>query len=350
MRKKMVSKITEEIRVLDSLKWLSIIEPVKAVIATVVTIIKKALGNCFLMSITAPCLLKNFLSEKLTPLNFLISSGAPINVNQNIRAAEYGKGLWDGFSPIIHNIIAKPEVTPSQKIRFQRLSLLRRCWIKPCSKGFGTDVVVIGLAGGVLRLLQKFVKSSVAILVSYVRNCHIYTNIVSNIDRISKQIIPSILVISLVCCVNNANASTPQQLQEIFADAEVKYDIPRGLLVSIARVESAINPYALNVNGKAVNARTNDEARDLIQGALRVGITNIDIGIMQLNYRWHQGEFKSVDQMLSPEQNIAYAARFLSKLKQRHGDWHTAIRHYHSANPEHYHKYSRKVVMYWLGN
>lgn len=349
MKKTIVSKVAKAIELLTSLKWLSNIDPAKAVITMVVTIINKAFGICFFRLISAPCLLKNLLSEKLTPLNFLVNSGTPSIVSQNIMAAEYGKAFWDGLSPIIQNTIVRPKVIPRANIRFQRLSLFNLAWKKPSCGA--SDVIGVALVI-FLRLLQKLAKSvkSSPIVCIHSWLYQIYTVIISKLHHNTKKIIPLTLVISLGMCANSANAFAPKSLQEIFADAEAKYDIPDGLLVSIARVESAINPYALNVNGKAVNARTNDEARELIHVALRAGINNIDIGIMQLNYRWHQGEFQSIDEMLSVERNIAYAASFLSKLKSKHGNWHTALRHYHSANPEHYRKYSRKVVMCWLGN
>ena len=66
----------------------------------------------------------------------------------------------------------------------------------------------------------------------------------------------------------------------------------------------------------------------------------------KVDYNLH---FASLESMLSPELNIAYAAQLLSKLKVIHGDWHKALRHYHSANSVHNQKYSRKVVMCWLG-
>ena len=69
---------------------------------------------------------------------------------------------------------------------------------------------------------------------------------------------------------------------------------------------------------------------------------------MQLNYRWHGGEFDSLVEMLTPESNINYAAKLLGSLYAQHGTWHKAVRYYHSATPEHHRKYSRKVVLCWL--
>ena len=69
----------------------------------------------------------------------------------------------------------------------------------------------------------------------------------------------------------------------------------------------------------------------------------------QINYKWHGDKFSSIEDMLSPEVNIQYAAKLLAKLKQQHGNWHKAIRIYHSSNLKYHRQYSRRVVLCWLG-
>ena len=102
--------------------------------------------------------------------------------------------------------------------------------------------------------------------------------------------------------------------------------------------------------GTSYIAKSIDEAASVVSDKVSKGYTNIDIGIMQLNYRWHGGEFNSVEEMLTPVKNITYAAKLLVSLKKQHGDWHKAVRYYHSATPEHHKKYSRKVVLCWLSS
>ncbi|MCF8494662.1 MAG: lytic transglycosylase domain-containing protein [Rickettsiaceae bacterium] len=137
-------------------------------------------------------------------------------------------------------------------------------------------------------------------------------------------------------------------MEQLIKNTEQQYSIPSGLLVAIAKIESGMNAYALNVNGKSVLASNSREASSLIASARKVGISNIDVGIMQLNYRWHASGFASIQEMLNPQRNIEYAASFLLRLKKQHGTWHKALRYYHSAKPEHHKKYSRKVVLCWL--
>lgn len=323
------------------------------IVQRIVEIITVApLGTSFWILSSLPWLLRNLPSLKVTLEKYFTIKGTMSTVRK---------------SPIV----AEPTLIPRANIRFQKLSLFNldgakgavglfgRSYIPPYS--FGTlgvaracDAVKVGVAFGgcCLRLAQKLVKSvrSSSILSSYSKLVQINNYIVAKIYNNTKKIILATLVISWGGWLNYASAVPSKSLQEIFAGAENQYRIPKGLLVSIAHVESSIRPHALNINGKAVNARTGAEARQLIQAALRAGTVNIDIGIMQLNHRWHRSGFSSEAEMLDIEKNISYAACFLAKLKKQHGDWHTALRHYHSANPEHYRKYSKKVVMCWIGN
>ncbi len=297
-----------------------------------------------------PWLLMNFWSS------LIYCTGIAIITTSDMVNKTTINGITDCNLMAYINNVQKviPKLLPTQNIRFQKLSLFNLAWKKPSCGVFDLAAAILLIFLRLAQKLAKSVKSSSMVRIYSHYWLHqiytIYTAIVAKICGKTKQIIASTLIIYLALCVNSANALASKSLQEIFKQAEAKYEIPEGLLVSIARVESAIRPIALNINGKSVNPRTNNEARELIQAAISAGVTNIDIGIMQLNYRWHGAEFGSIDEMLIAEKNIEYAAKFLRQLKAKHINWHSALRHYHSANPEHYYKYSRKVVMCWLGN
>lgn len=178
----------------------------------------------------------------------------------------------------------------------------------------------------------------------------------SGIRTLFKRITGTILFLSIFILGNTGayatdiTSSDGYLLKKYIAAAEQRNRIPRGLLSAIALVESDFNPYAVNIAGKTVIASNQDEAAKAIKNALNSGITNIDIGIAQINYRWHGDNFKNIEEMINPTTNIEYAAKLLSSLFKQHGTWHKAIRHYHSANPDNHRRYSRKVVIAWLGN
>ncbi len=97
-------------------------------------------------------------------------------------------------------------------------------------------------------------------------------------------------------------------------------------------------------------ASSKKEASEMVQLYLDQGNTNIDLGVMQVNLRWHGKYFKNIEEMLTPEYNIKYAAKLLTSLYQQHGTWQKAVRYYHSAKPEYHRKYSKKIILTWLSN
>ena len=103
------------------------------------------------------------------------------------------------------------------------------------------------------------------------------------------------------------------------------------------------------IAGKAVIATSKQEAVAVARHHLDQGRSNIDLGVMQLNFYWHGKHFENIEEMLTPSSNINYGAKFLSDLYRQHGSWQKAVRYYHSSSPEHYRQYSRKVLISWLG-
>lgn len=135
--------------------------------------------------------------------------------------------------------------------------------------------------------------------------------------NIKKIITCTILFLSLLILSNTGayatdlTSSSGYWLKKYIYAVEQKNRIPRGLLSAIALVESDFNPYAVNIEGKPINANNKSEAVKTIKNALNSGITNIDIGIAQINYRWHKDNFKNIEEMINPTTNIEYAAKLL---------------------------------------
>lgn len=103
-----------------------------------------------------------------------------------------------------------------------------------------------------------------------------------------------------------------QQLKEYINYVEKQNNIPRGLLLAIANIESGLKPFALNIEGRAVFPQTYEEAVTLVKEAIETGITHIDLGVTQLNYRWHNENFVNTGDMIDPKTNIEYAGKLLT--------------------------------------
>lgn len=117
--------------------------------------------------------------------------------------------------------------------------------------------------------------------------------------------------------------------------ASAKYGVPVGMLYSVGLTETgrrgSLQPYAMNVEGKAVFSNTLEEAVQRFEEARRDGAKLIDLGCMQINHYYHRDKFSSLESMLNPRDNVEYAARFLSELKSRHDTWTMAVARYHAG-------------------
>ena len=171
------------------------------------------------------------------------------------------------------------------------------------------------------------------------------------------KILAAMFVSLIVCFGNNAAYGARKKVQTLqqynikryIRLVEIRNNIPRGLLAAIAQVESSYRPFAVNFAGESFISPNSSQAAGRIRKALNSGKTNIDIGVMQLNYRWHASAFNNVEEMLNPVKNIQYAAKLIKQLYHKHGNWQQAIAYYHSSIPNHNIKYKQKVMSCWLG-
>ncbi len=139
-------------------------------------------------------------------------------------------------------------------------------------------------------------------------------------------------------------------------EAEEAFDLPSGILSSIAQVESGRKtkngdykawPWTINDNGKGLFFDNRQSANKYISKQKKLNNTQIDIGCMQISVKWHAQSFSSPESMLDPHANIAYAAIFLEELYQTHGNWELAIKYYHSAEKDKNEPYLQKVNAVW---
>ena len=267
-----------------------------------------------LVLINRPCLLTKALPPtQETELREIINQGTKV---KEVISVSNPTKLTSGIA-ISHSLSIIPEAVATKNIKFQKLSLFSLDLIKP----------IISL--------------------THILNYQILSRIVPRFKDVCKTIrlLLAILMVnfSFISCF-------AQDLDELIDKTEQNYSIPSGLLKSIASVESGNKPYALNVSGKTIIASSKEEAARIVRLYQDEGITNIDLGLAQINLYWHGKHFSSISEMLEPKHDLEYAAKFLSGLYKKHGSWNKAVRHYHSANPQYHIKYSRKVLISWLGS
>ncbi len=137
------------------------------------------------------------------------------------------------------------------------------------------------------------------------------------------------------------------------SDAATSTGVPYDVLQAIAVVETGRDgqpwPWTVNVGGDGHWFDTVAEAEAHVADVLDQGVTNVDLGCFQLNYRWHADAFTSIADMLDPDRNATYAAEFLAKNYAESGDWASAAAAYHSATPEYAEAYRTKFETVYAG-
>lgn len=124
----------------------------------------------------------------------------------------------------------------------------------------------------------------------------------------------------------------PNPCTQAIAEAERRFGIPQGLLQAMSIHESGVNgqpyPWALNLGGRVVYASTQDKAQKILDERRAKGRKNLYAGCMQLSVFHHSSNFRSLGDMLQPQRNVAYAAKYLAAHFEEYGDWQGAVRRY----------------------
>ncbi len=119
--------------------------------------------------------------------------------------------------------------------------------------------------------------------------------------------------------------------------------VPLDVLRAIARVETGHTldgqlqpwPWTVNREGQGYWFASEVEAKSYVFDIFKSGVRSFDVGCFQINYRWHGKAFRSIDAMFDPDENAAYAARFLAQLYAELGTWPAAAGAYHSRTQHH---------------
>lgn len=144
----------------------------------------------------------------------------------------------------------------------------------------------------------------------------------------------------------------------VFETVGSRYHIDPKLLYSISLVESAVkadtksgkefmvqpSPWTLRTRRKPYYAQSREDAEKLLLKLLQVN-KSVDIGLMQINSRWHAHRVKNVTDLLDPETNVSVAAAILSELIDRYpNNALEVIARYHSVQPARGTWYAKHVL------
>ena len=102
-------------------------------------------------------------------------------------------------------------------------------------------------------------------------------------------------------------------------------------------------PWTVTAEGEGKFYPSRHAAIRAVEALRHRGVSNIDVGCMQINLAYHPDAFESLDQAFDPKTNVAYAAQFLKELRTQRHSWDKAMRFYHSSNPARQRHYGNKV-------
>ncbi len=139
--------------------------------------------------------------------------------------------------------------------------------------------------------------------------------------------------------------------------AEQARRIPVHLLQAISLTESGrwsdhhnayvAWPWTVMAEGQGRYFDSMAEAVAEVRALQARGVTNIDVGCMQINLYYHGDRFESLEEAFNPVFNVAYATSFLVELRQRRNSWTRAVSEYHSTNRERQQRYRGRVMDIW---
>lgn len=156
------------------------------------------------------------------------------------------------------------------------------------------------------------------------------------------RLLNSVLLSMAMLTIAPANAfdlsDTPYQL------VGIEKGLDPLLLYSVSLAESAygigekgkIAPHAWTLRAsKAHYSKTKDEAEATLQSYIDAGTTLVDIGLMQVNLRWHGQRVTNPSDLLDPITNVRVAADILSEaINSAKGDITLGIGRYHHWGDE----------------
>lgn len=157
-------------------------------------------------------------------------------------------------------------------------------------------------------------------------------------------------------------ASTVMALEELpvaYLIVAKHQQVPVDILYAVAMTESGKRfgdeqrpwPWALNVDGRSVFCQSEQEAVLTVSEAIQKK-QSVDIGLMQINWRWHKHRFSSIDDALTPMKNLQVGAAILQEQFKYTNDWWEAVGRYHDPGQdtdslENAERYRTRVRQQW---
>jgi len=129
-------------------------------------------------------------------------------------------------------------------------------------------------------------------------------------------------------------ASPHHYCKKYIDEAARKTGVLPEILWAVAKTESNHGkgpwPWTVNYRGKGYYFSDKLSAKKFLSSLSEKKRNQVDVGCMQLNWKYHGKAFSRLTKMLNPRLNVLYAALFLKELYKETGQWSKAVASYHS--------------------
>ena len=152
--------------------------------------------------------------------------------------------------------------------------------------------------------------------------------------------LPAILILVMLFSAPSVAETVP--LTPMFQEAEQTWGVPAALTQAIARVESGLSPWTLNIEGQGYTFDSKEEAVQKAREARAAG-RSFDSGVMQVNSMWLKKYRIPLEAAFDPLANITLGSWILKQEINRRGRNWDAVGAYHSPSPGQAQKYAEMV-------
>ena len=137
------------------------------------------------------------------------------------------------------------------------------------------------------------------------------------------------LIVLSMSLLTGLSVRADAMLQTCFSRAAASSGVPALLLRAVANAASGREgdygtsvpwPWTLRVAGSLRRYETRREAEAELDRLVALGITHVDIGLMQINWRRHHDRAESPTALLDPRRNVAVAAAILNDAQRLDAD------------------------------
>ena len=165
-------------------------------------------------------------------------------------------------------------------------------------------------------------------------------------------------IVWFVACTWWSTTAQSQSVPVGYQQVASEYGLPPALLYAVALTESGQSshsegrfrpwPWSLNIGGNGHYFPSRQMAWQALEEVLTEAKTRVDIGLMQISWRYHRSALGSSWQALDPYHNLRVAAAILRDCHVKHTNWIQTSGCYHAPNdPVRAEQYGERVKAHW---